>query len=203
MNLSERQGLIQDILDNPDDDTPRLIYADWLDDNELEGSKIIHAGLENPNYVWSYVNGHTINCPINGVITIPCNHTWTFRRGFLEKVVCPINDWIYNGPGLVKVHPITKLELTDKEPEATTDQKQWYWFPHNGILAVGHKKHRLSNHIHNWMITNKCGRKGNVCWTSKEEAYYALILWAKAFKHETVESIKAKLKMASEVPHPT
>jgi uncharacterized protein (TIGR02996 family) len=26
------QGLLADIIDNPDDDTPRLVYADWMEE---------------------------------------------------------------------------------------------------------------------------------------------------------------------------
>jgi uncharacterized protein (TIGR02996 family) len=31
--MSDGAGLLRNILENPDDDTPRLIYADWLQDN--------------------------------------------------------------------------------------------------------------------------------------------------------------------------
>src|SRR5436190_21672658 len=30
--MAEHPGLLQAILDSPDDDTPRLVYADWLDE---------------------------------------------------------------------------------------------------------------------------------------------------------------------------
>ena len=31
--MSYRQAILQDILDHPDDDVPRLVYADWLDEH--------------------------------------------------------------------------------------------------------------------------------------------------------------------------
>ena len=31
--MAEHTGFLRDIIDNPDDDVPRLIYADWLEDN--------------------------------------------------------------------------------------------------------------------------------------------------------------------------
>jgi uncharacterized protein (TIGR02996 family) len=31
--LDEREALLRAVFDNPDDDTPRLVYADWLDDH--------------------------------------------------------------------------------------------------------------------------------------------------------------------------
>jgi uncharacterized protein (TIGR02996 family) len=34
--MSEQAGILQDIIEHPDDDTPRLVYADWLQD-QTEG----------------------------------------------------------------------------------------------------------------------------------------------------------------------
>lgn len=31
--IDERQALLKTIIENRDDDTPRLIYADWLEEN--------------------------------------------------------------------------------------------------------------------------------------------------------------------------
>src|SRR4051794_16651783 len=40
-------GLLKDIIENPEDDAPRLIYADWLDDNgEAERAEFIRAQIE-------------------------------------------------------------------------------------------------------------------------------------------------------------
>ncbi len=36
--MTDRQAMLQDVLDNPADDAPRLIYADWLDEND-EGER--------------------------------------------------------------------------------------------------------------------------------------------------------------------
>lgn len=37
------QGLLTDIIENPDDDTPRLIYADWCQDNNKPmRAKMLH-----------------------------------------------------------------------------------------------------------------------------------------------------------------
>lgn len=41
------QGLLQAILDNPDDDAPRLIYADWLEENgNPERAEFIRVQIE-------------------------------------------------------------------------------------------------------------------------------------------------------------
>ena len=31
--MTERDALLRGIIDDPDDDAPRLVYADWLDEN--------------------------------------------------------------------------------------------------------------------------------------------------------------------------
>ena len=33
MSKSEGEALLLDIIEHPDDDTPRLVYADWLDEH--------------------------------------------------------------------------------------------------------------------------------------------------------------------------
>jgi len=36
MSATQQEGLLQDILDNPADDTPRLVPGDWLEENDDE-----------------------------------------------------------------------------------------------------------------------------------------------------------------------
>ena len=38
--MTERQALMRAVCDNPDDDTPRLIFADWLDENGDETDRV-------------------------------------------------------------------------------------------------------------------------------------------------------------------
>src|SRR4051794_24185031 len=47
MLTDTRQALLNAIRDNPDDDAPRLIYADWLDENgQPERAKFIRLQIE-------------------------------------------------------------------------------------------------------------------------------------------------------------
>lgn len=43
--ITEQDAFLADIIANPDDDTPRLIYADWLEDFGTEEIDSIHARL--------------------------------------------------------------------------------------------------------------------------------------------------------------
>ena len=43
----QHPGLLQAILDEPEDDAPRLIYADWLEDNgEADRAEFIRLQIE-------------------------------------------------------------------------------------------------------------------------------------------------------------
>ena len=45
--IAEREGLLADIRENPHDDTPRLVFADWLDDHgEPERAAFIRAQVD-------------------------------------------------------------------------------------------------------------------------------------------------------------
>src|SRR5262245_32286286 len=43
----QEQGLLDDVVEHPDDDGPRLIYADWLDDHgDHDRAEFIRVQLE-------------------------------------------------------------------------------------------------------------------------------------------------------------
>lgn len=41
---------------------------------------------------------------------------WTFRRGFVEEVRCPLAAWLAHGPAVVAAHPVTRVVATDRRP---------------------------------------------------------------------------------------
>src|SRR5437764_549926 len=56
--MSDRLGLLQAILEAPDDDAPRLVYADWLEDHgdpewaEFIRAQIAYARLDEQGPLW-------------------------------------------------------------------------------------------------------------------------------------------------------
>jgi uncharacterized protein (TIGR02996 family) len=45
--MTEREALLRAVCENPDDDTPRLVFADWLDEHcEPERAEFIHLQIE-------------------------------------------------------------------------------------------------------------------------------------------------------------
>jgi uncharacterized protein (TIGR02996 family) len=103
--MSHDDAFMQAILENPDDDTPRLIYADWLDDHEdparaefirlqcrindlpFEDSSLPDLlGRES-----QLLNDHVDQWL--GDIR-PKLRRWTFHRGFLEELVLSVETYL-------------------------------------------------------------------------------------------------------------
>lgn len=113
----------------PDDDAPRLIYADWLDDHgEADRAEFIRAQIEaEPLAVDRVENGPSIHesrlqkllhrerqlwsmslgwsYPLNGAFD------W-FRRGFVERPTLPAATWLSHADAMLAVHPIREVRLT-------------------------------------------------------------------------------------------
>lgn len=62
---------------------------------------------------------------------------FTFRRGFVAAVNCPLDAWLAHGPAVVRAHPVTALRITDRVPWNPAPGEA-YWFPDlpNGFPAA-------------------------------------------------------------------
>jgi uncharacterized protein (TIGR02996 family) len=91
-------AFLQAILANPDDDTPRLVYADWLEERgrpdraafirvqcqlaSLPDEDPRRPGLEARERELLKEHGQEWTAPLRGLVD-----DWAFRRGFVEEVV--------------------------------------------------------------------------------------------------------------------
>lgn len=116
MNSSEYFRLMAVIRTNLEDDLPRLIMADWLEENSYEErAKYIREEIEiNKSYTEYPRTVQSIS----------------YRRGFIESVSCTMAGWLHYGPGMVKHNPIERVELTDKEPHQNQifSTPKYVWF---------------------------------------------------------------------------
>ena len=106
--MSTGDALFQAILDNPEEDAPRLVYADWLEEHdqaeraqfirlqidlarlpegapgrtELEVRQLPVLRSRRPDWVG----------PLADLVD-----GWTFRRGFVEEVTLPARDFVKVG----------------------------------------------------------------------------------------------------------
>src|SRR6516164_5178059 len=94
--MPEADSFLQAIIDNPDDDAPRLVYADWLDEHgDPERAEFIRvqcalaastAGGRGREFEMREVellarHQEEWAAPVRGRVD-----GWTFRRGFVGRV---------------------------------------------------------------------------------------------------------------------
>lgn len=121
-----------DIAKNPEDDSLRLICADWLEEEggdparaefiraqvgfaktPREELRRLAASLE-----WSY-GARWLREDLPGSL-LPIKSEWFYgwRRGFIGGLTVPCGAWIRYGPALVKTLPLEEVGLGNRSPYA-------------------------------------------------------------------------------------
>lgn len=152
----EECGLLLAIREDPDDDAPRLIYADWLDDNgqPLRG-EFIRAQIA--NFRRGVKHGDGLNRELEILNEFPAflgigcddmsNYGWngtgetdieynsgaeaTYSRGFIDAARCSLSWWERHGEIVAAVHPVGGVRLINKSPSkfqrSVADGGDWAW----------------------------------------------------------------------------
>ncbi len=135
--MSTQQQLYQAVLDNPEDDAPRLIFADWLEENgDPERAAFIREQIDLANTPPDHPDrltrglqeweGRTLASPEKAgewepeLQTIGTNR-W-YRRGFVEEVefrTC--QDFLRSAKRLFQLAPVRALNFTGR----FTGAKRW------------------------------------------------------------------------------
>lgn len=126
--------LLKAVLAHPEEDTPRLMYADALEERGEEGDagraefiRVQCAGRRYPLrkhhvdrwfavFPWDYVIRRGSYIRYCG----PAPHSVSIRRGFVERVTCPAADWLAHADTLLAAHPVTTVRLTTYLAEQQT-----------------------------------------------------------------------------------
>jgi uncharacterized protein (TIGR02996 family) len=116
-------AFLQAIRDDPSDDTPRLIYADYLDDHgqadraelirvqcELARTRDRDRAVELRRRVRQLIIQHRTAWQGNLVRWAP---DACFERGFVEHVALPAATFVADGPAILAEHPIHRVTLRD------------------------------------------------------------------------------------------
>lgn len=139
--LKRDAEFLEQIIANPDDDGPRLIYADWLDskgDTKLaefirdmieigvcqrESKERRAAGRLDVDY-WNFrdreplirkkYGGVFYTYKLNDLIGLT-RHIIDYKhdRGFIESVDCSMTLWEKHGPIVARQHPLKKVRIHD------------------------------------------------------------------------------------------
>lgn len=119
--MSDEAGLLEHIREQPDDDTPRLIYADWCEENDRpERAELIRLQCELaavPEYDRSpealareraLLRRHGKEWA--GLLATVRSLEW--RRGFIDLIRCPAGRFLADGPALLAAAPVREVVLT-------------------------------------------------------------------------------------------
>lgn len=132
--LPEQFGLLQGIIENPKDDAPRLIYADWLEDHGQDAyAAYIRDRVRNPALATDYVQECTAAlhwCEPDDPIRL-VESKW--RRGFPYFVRCPMDVWMEIAGELMRRWPIQGLAVSDKGPWGRGNEVESLYGWHRGL----------------------------------------------------------------------
>lgn len=104
--MSERDAFIRNIIDQPEDDTVRLVFADWLDEQgESSQAMYIRRAIMEPGVVLIFDSEPVWSVLPDGIIP-----EWS--RGFVAKITCSAADWLAHADALLAAHPVTRVTLT-------------------------------------------------------------------------------------------
>lgn len=158
--MSDGEALSRAIIEQPGEDTPRLAYADWLDEQGDSPSSWMALFIRN-----SIRNGHD---DAQGEFQRAIEHTDPFDearafglpegwavtcyrklhelrsegasprsvlcvRGFPAEFACNLPTWQKVGPAIVKAHPVTTVRITDRTPTIRSRDHTAMWVRESGM----------------------------------------------------------------------
>ncbi len=116
------EAFLRAILADPDDDAPRLIYADWLDERgdaaraefirvqcavaALKADDPRRPALEARELDLVTAHGPAWAAPLRGLVK-----EWDFARGFVERVTCDGTTFLDRADELFRMAPVRRLKF--------------------------------------------------------------------------------------------
>jgi uncharacterized protein (TIGR02996 family) len=138
--MNERDALLKAVCENPDDDTPRLVFADWLQEHDEEDrAEFIRLQIE----VATLPDGKKKQKKQTREAELLDEHReeWTeplkefegsrtddyyvFRRGFVEAIGSDGEIMIEEGERVFALAPIRELVLADEEEYEDLAKCKW------------------------------------------------------------------------------
>jgi uncharacterized protein (TIGR02996 family) len=138
--VNERDALLKAVCDNPDDDTPRLVFADWLQEHgdedraefirlqiELaalpEGKKKQKAQAREKELLDAHRDEWTE--PLEEFEGSRTADYYEFRRGFVEAIGSDGEIMVEEGERVFELAPIRELVLADEEEYGALAKCEW------------------------------------------------------------------------------
>jgi uncharacterized protein (TIGR02996 family) len=120
--MNPEEAFLADILENPEDDAPRLVYADWLDEHgEGERAEFIRTQIELARLGEDHPRRAEL-AAVEEVLLRDYGEAWlgplaefvsepTFRRGFVESANVGVRQFLSNGTLLFSLTPLRHVKL--------------------------------------------------------------------------------------------
>lgn len=125
--MSDGEAILKSIIAFPADDTPRLMYADWLQENgEEDRAEFIRLMIADPKFMIEHnpaVSGYSSRSRDRVGLLLHRNpqwlgeydgsdgRSWVWRRGFVEVIGDTADSWLSRGDGIAAQHPIREVFL--------------------------------------------------------------------------------------------
>jgi uncharacterized protein (TIGR02996 family) len=117
--MTDEQALFQTILEHPDDDAPRLVYADWLEEHgQAERAELIRVQIEVTHLEYSDLERTKLAVRAAQLLRThrddwrpPFKVGYQFSRGFVEWISLYPHEYRQYAEELFQFAPITRLKL--------------------------------------------------------------------------------------------
>jgi uncharacterized protein (TIGR02996 family) len=133
--MNEREALLRAVCEHPDDDTPRLVFADWLDENgEPDRAEFIRLQIavdRTPGYPDRFGPEHRelikrikfdlFRGAWENDLPLPGPDAPVWKRGFIETIRCTVEAWRSACKVVFALHPVQRVEFTDIEDGASLE----------------------------------------------------------------------------------
>src|SRR5262249_22441200 len=120
--MSAQAGFLSDIIEHPDDDTPRLVYADWLEENgDPDRAEFIRVQIERARLAADDPRQRALEQREEELLQLH-RDAWLgalqklstelrFVRGFVESIKLGVRQFLSNAEELFSQLPIRYLQL--------------------------------------------------------------------------------------------
>jgi len=119
--MTEHAAFLNAILERPDDDLPRLVYADYLEETgDAERAEFIRVQLElanseedAPNRPWLETREEEL-LKVHGEWRLPIRGIQRFHRGFIESMATTA-DWLIGAGPVLRLAPVRELRVINAD----------------------------------------------------------------------------------------
>ena len=118
--MTDLDALLAEIIAHPAEDTPRLAYADCLEEQGADWyaqfirdqiAGVPRAVPRSAVVPLEPLVGLCVGRRPDGAV-VTGRGSVVFRRGFVDEVTCTAEDWLRHGRDARRLHPITRVNLT-------------------------------------------------------------------------------------------